>query len=239
MENEKLVFTTDVLVKYNNRTMLSLPDMTKKFMIPYKVEIYELSGPKDNKTLTKAKDIICRFMTRHELFKLCEPYFTNNHVVDMEKYIGDIENYGRLNVELSNKGDGVREFRFISHYRFSQGGIIFQERNVVFDKFMEEISKAGRCSKISLSFNRPIKKIFCLTTSCCVEGDWIESFSVENDSENPSDEDDEMVYEFDFLDSLSDYIDYLNFLKLKVEYDTEDKEILNAYITAYGFPNAM
>lgn len=226
----RLIFSTDIRVANNNRTTCHVPDMTHRFMVPQKLEILELTGPKDNKEEQPVKDIICRVFSGIELCNLAQPFFQENNVIDLAPYFGFVERNGRLYVEIQNKDKISREFRVVTYYTFSYGDIIHQECNVNFENVISNITQAGRCSKLAVTFNRAVDSLSFMTTSRCLEGDWIESFSAEVSG------DPDEVFVFNFVNDLQDYIDDLKYMTLKVN-APEDGPILNAYITAWGYPH--
>lgn len=231
IETQTMIFSTDVRVSGNNKVLCSVPDMTHKFMVPHKIDVLELTGSKDDKKEQPAKDIICRVFSGTELCTLAQPYFQENNVIDLTPYIGFVERNGRLSIDIQNKDKSHREFRFITHYMFSYGDIIHQECNVNFENVISNITQSGRCTKLSITFNRAVDSLSFMTTSCCLSGDWIQSFSAEVSPK--SDE----VYVFDFINDLNDYIDELKYMTLKVSC-SEEGPVLNAYITAWGFPHS-
>uniref|UniRef100_A0A6C0J5J5 Uncharacterized protein n=1 Tax=viral metagenome TaxID=1070528 RepID=A0A6C0J5J5_9ZZZZ len=228
-----MVLSTDANILINNRNTIDIPDMTKKFMVPSKLSIWMLSGPRDNKVLQPAKDIIVRIFCGTELFILAEPYFQESNVIELDAYSGLVERNGRMKVEIINKHKESTEFRIITDYTSSYGGIIHQERNSSFDDIMDHIDRAGKCTKLTLTFNKQITSLSFLVTSCCLEGKWIESFKadIEEDNENN-------VYTFDFINDLSNYADYLKYLKLNIT-DNKEQPILMAYVTAWGYPHCL
>jgi len=226
---EKMIFSTDIRVQNNNKGTCVLPDMTSRCMVPTKIEVVELTGPRDSKEEKPAKDIICRVFSGTELCNLAQPYFQESNVIDLSTYSGFVERNGRVSVDITNKDKSIREFRFITHYGFSYGDVIFQECNVNFEEVINNISKAGRCTKLSLTFSRPVESLSFMTTSRCLEGEWIESFSAEVSGEQDE------VFVFDFVNDLQDYGDNLKYMTLKVVCN-EEGPILNAYISAWGFP---
>lgn len=227
---DKLILSTDIRVAGNNKATCHVPDMTHRFMVPNKIEVLELTGPKDHKQEQPAKDIVCRVFSGIELCNLAQPYFQENNVIDLTPYFGFVERNGRLSIDIQNKDKSHREFRFITHYTFSYGDIIHQECNVNFENVISNITQAGRCSKLSVTFNRAVDSLSFMTTSRCLTGDWIESFSAEVSGETDE------VFVFDFVNDLQDYIDDLKYMTLKVACP-EEGPILNAYITAWGFPH--
>lgn len=228
-----MVFATDIKVQQNNKETLRVPDMTLKCMVPYKLEFYEVTGPRDARTTIPAKDLICRIFAGGELCALGEPFFRESNQIDLTPYIGFIERHGRINIDMFNKDKTIREFRVVAHYMFSHGGVLYQERCTGFENVISNIAKAGRCTKLSITFSRVVDSVSFLTTSSCTTGDWIESFSADG-SKDPDE-----VYLFDFVSpELSAYMDYFDYLSLKVKCDEpENGQILQAYITAWGFPH--
>lgn len=227
-----MIFTTDVKVQQNNKETIRLPDMTLKFMVPSVIEIAELTGGRDAKRTVPARDIICRVFSGTEICSMGEPFFQGSNTIDLDPYRGFIEKNGRVSIDLSNKDKTIREFRITTKYVPSYGGCLMQERFTAFDAVVPSIAKLGRCTKLTLSFNKPIESLSFLTISSCIEGDWIESFSA--DVEGQLDE----VFVFDFISpDLSAYMDYFDSLSLKVKPVVEEGSVLMAYVTAYGFPH--
>lgn len=227
-----MIFTTDLHITSNNVMDINLPDMTRKNMVPWKLTINQMNGPKDDKTESPARDIICRVFSSVEIVNLSEAFFRVENVIDLSPYFGFIERYGRLRVNINNRHKEPRSFRIITEYKSSMGGLLYQERANTFENIMDNISKLGYCTKLTLCFNKPLQELSFLTTSTCQQGNWIDSFGTDTST------DEDQVYLFDFTsDDLKEYADDLQYLKLNALATTEDNTPLLAYVMAWGFPN--
>jgi hypothetical protein len=216
-----------------NRTLdIQLPDMTHKYQVPYKITVMQLSGPQDNLTEEPAKSITCKVAASAELLNLGEPYFQLNHVINLEDNWAQVRASGRVKVTLTSKQKEVRRFRVYADYRECFGGVIYEDKVDKFDSILSTIHERGRCSKLTITCPKPLKSLDFVTTFSCTEGDWIDSFGANVESD-PS-----TVYSFDFTSGdLKDYVDYLKYLQLQVAGFNPTEDIF-IYVTAYGFPNS-
>lgn len=224
-------FYTDFTITASNNLEVNLPDMTHKFMVPHRITIVQLKGSRDDKSEENVKDVQCRVFTGStELCNLSEVYFQLDNVIDLDKFWGMIERIGRIRLHVMNKSRDPRDFRVYTEYRSCKGGVIYQEKTDRFDNVIENVVKAGRCTMLNMTFDKKLSSLEFLTTSSCVDGDWIESIGADIDENSKVDE----VYSFDFTDDeLNKYIDELKYIKLQVR-ASEDVSV-NAYVSAYGF----
>lgn len=229
----KMSFTTDVRVKNGQSTTVDLPDMTGKFLVPYKFTLWTLSGPKDNQSLEKSECVTCRvFAGPNELYSLGEPHFLESNVVDLTPMFGIVEKFGRVKLTLTNKTREPCQYQVATDYCNSLGGVLFQEKVDTFDTVIGNVCKLGKCTKINLGFDEPVNSLRFLTTSNCTKGNWIESFEADTeDTENKS-------FCFDFTDKdLLAYYHNLEYLTLRIEPVNKDSSSFSAYVTAWGFPS--
>lgn len=221
-------FSTEVTVIGNNTVDVLLPDMTEEHQVPLKLTFYQLSGPKSERVKEAVKDIQVRLSTRAELLTLNEPFFHRDNVVDLEPYWGFLEQWGRLKVSIANKSREPQTFVIETEYTECYGGVMYQERTDNFEKVLDNIVSKGSCTSLTMSFDKPLSKLQFLTTSECIEGDWIASFEAEIDNEKNE-------YTFDFTeDAMEKYKHYLSYMKLCVT--SANNENVRGYFTAYGFP---
>lgn len=227
-------FQTECTVIANNNMDVVLPDMTSRWLIPARITIHQLTGPKGSKVEEHPYDISCRvYAGSSELVTLNEPFFQHDNELDFEPYWGIIEKSGRVKVNINNKVREPRDFRIVTEYVESNGAVIYQERTDNFDTIVEHIAAKGRCSMITISFDKHIEELSFLTTSTCTVGNWIESFSAGVSGE----EELRHLFVFDFRDD--DMVAYgknLKYLKLRVKPKLASDNV-RAYVTAYGFPN--
>ena len=223
-------FTTECTVLANNTLDVALPEMTSRGFVPNRLTVYVLEGPKGDRKEIEAKELQLKVRTKVELLAVNEPYFEQSNVIDLDPYIGLVHAYGRVHVQIANKAREPRTFSILTEYVASSGGVIYQERTDNFDKVLENILSKGSCTSITVSFDKPISKLMFLTTSTCVDGDWIQSFEAEVDN-------DANFYTFDFTDEdMREYQEFLGYMRLSVS--SVNNEAIRAYVTAYGFPHA-
>ncbi len=216
-----------------NKTLdLPLPDVTDRHMVPIRITIFQLCGPNDKQTEEPARGLICRVMTNSEIMQLSEPYFQTNHVINLSDNWAQVRAHGRVKLVLTSKTKDVRRFRIYSEYKHTYGGVLYEDKVDKFDTILTTIHERGRCSRINITCPKPLKSLDFVTTVCCVEGNWIESFGASVDPDPAT------VYSFDFTQGdLKEYVDHLKYMQLQITGAGGDED-LYVYITAYGFPKA-
>lgn len=226
-------FHTECTITANANMDVLLPDMTSMWKVPSHIKVYQMSGPKGEKVEEQPRDVAVRlFSGTTELLSYNEPFFQTENEIDLEPFWGMIEKSGRLKVTIINKMREPRDFRLVTTYSDSMGSVIYQERTDNFDSIMESIVSKGRCSVLNISFDKPVEALSFLTTSTCIEGNWISSFSA-----TVNEEEEHQQFVFNFTDEeMSEYSGFLKYLKLSVKAKNPNDNI-RAYVTAYGFPS--
>ena len=224
-------FMSECTLQGNKPLDLSLPDITDRHMVPHRITIMQVVGPVDKQTEEPARGLMCRVSANVDIMNLAEPYFQTNHVISLSDNWAQVRAYGRVKLSLTSKTKDVRRFRVYTEYKHTFGGVLYEDKVDKFDTVLSTIYERGRCSRITITCTKPLKSLDFVTTACCVEGDWIESFGASLESD-PS-----TVYTFDFTQGdLKEYADQLKFMQLQIT--CQGDEDMFAYITAYGFPHS-
>lgn len=225
-------FMSECTLQCNKTLDLPLPDVTDRHMVPIRITIFQLCGPTDKQTEEPARGLMCRVMTGAEIMQLSEPYFQTNHVINLSDNWAQVRAHGRVKLVLTSKTKDVRRFRIYSEYKHTYGGVLYEDKVDKFDTVLTTIHERGRCSRINITCPKPLKSLDFVTTVCCVEGNWIESFGASVDPDPAT------VYSFDFTQGdLKEYVDHLKYMQLQITGAGSDED-LYVYITAYGFPKA-
>jgi hypothetical protein len=224
-------FMSECTLQCNKPLELALPDVTYRHMVPHRITIVQVSGPTDKQVEEPARGIQCRIIANTELMNLSEPYFQNNNVISLTDNWAQVRSYGRIKLTLTSKNKDVRRYRVYSEYKETYGGVLYEDKVDKFDNVLTTIHERGRCSRINITCSKALKSLDFVTTFCCVEGDWIESFGASIDSD-PS-----TIYSFDFTQGdLKEYVDLLKYMQLQITGSGSDDD-LYVYITASGFPH--
>lgn len=222
---------SDCTLQCNKLLELPLPDVTDRHMVPVRITLVQLCGPNDKQTEEPARGITCRVLTNSEIIQLSEPYFQTNNVINLSENWAQVRTYGRVKLSLTSKTKDVRRFRIYSEYKHTYGGVLYEDKVDKFDTVLSTIHERGRCSRINITCPKPLKSLDFVTTVCCVEGEWIESFGASTDPD-PS-----TVYSFDFTQGdLKEYVDQLKYMQLQIT-SMGSEDDMYVYITAYGFPH--
>jgi hypothetical protein len=223
---------SECTLQCNKLLELPLPDVTDRQMVPFRITVVQLTGPADKQTEEPARGITCRVLTNTDIMQLAEPFFQTSHVINLTDHWAQVRNHGRVKLNLTSKTKEVRRFRIYSEYKQTYGGVLFEDKVDKFDTVLSTIHERGRCSRINITCPKPLKSLDFVTTVCCVEGDWIESFGASLDSDPAT------VYSFDFTQGdLKEYVDLLKYMQLQISAMGGDDDFY-VYITAYGFPHA-
>jgi hypothetical protein len=223
---------SECTLQCNKLLELPLPDVTDRHMVPFRITVVQLSGPADKQTEEPARGITCRVLTNTDIMQLAEPFFQTSNVINLTDHWAQVRNHGRVKLNLTSKTKEVRRFRIYSEYKQTYGGVLFEDKVDKFDTVLSTIHERGRCSRINITCPKPLKSLDFVTTVCCVEGDWIESFGASLDSDPAT------VYSFDFTQGdLKEYVDLLKYMQLQISAMGGDDDFY-VYITAYGFPHA-
>ena len=225
-------FMSECTLQCNKILDIQLPDLTDRYMVPYIITLVQLSGPVDKQTEEPAKGITCKVSSNVELLSVAEPYFQTSNVLSLVDNWASVRNYGRIKLSLNSKTKEPRRFRIYSEYKPCGGGVIYEEKIDKFDTVLQTIHERGRCSRITISCPKVLKSLDFVTTVCCVEGSWIDSFGATTETDTST------VYTFDFTEGdLKEYTDLLKYMQLQIAFAGSDDDMY-VYITAYGFPHA-
>jgi hypothetical protein len=230
-------FITKVRINANKMVSVQSPSMLyTQRMIPQSVRI-ETMNPD-----APARDVQCKIMTGPtEIENNQEAYFNVNDEVSLVPHYKVLQRAGDLTLTITNKCTELREFRVIVDYVKCEGVLMHQERyDSQYEKVFTNAATAGYCTRMVLSFNRPVAKLQLTPLTMCDPGDsqfeWLSTQEIAPcDVENGgrpvfviADED---------MQQLASYMEYI---QLSVEdsatQEVKDRQNLQMYVLAYGFP---
>jgi len=217
-------FTSKCKITAGKSEILEFPNMSKALMIPMRVVIFEGQA-------TACKEILCKIVSGStELVNLAEPYFVQSNLIDLSDHMNAVKRGCDLIVSLTNKSRDVKQYTVEVEYEKSFGAIIYQQKTDKFDRILKDIHLLGTCTRLVLSFNRPIKELQLRTLTECDGNDWISPLEVTVNEETPG-------YTIEFTDDLSLFAQNLNFMQLVVGDSTNDNQVepLQVYVLAYGY----
>lgn len=214
---------------------VTCPDLTSKRLIPTKCTLMEYRDGEEK----PLKDVLCRANAGGvEVYNHSEAYFHLSNELDFHTCLNYVQRNGRLSLNITNRSREVKNVVVYTEYEPNEGSVIYSDKLDHFESVLPAVHQSGRCNRLVLSFNRPIKALQCATTAECLDGSdqWISSFDITvEEGEDPT-----YVLEFTEESGLEEYQDYLNYLQLKVvdgaDEDTQRHSPLVLYVLAYGFP---
>ncbi len=228
-------FVTDCVLSAGKVAELKSPNLAKYCKIPNKVTI---SVYDDNDREVPATGIQCRIYSGGtEIIHWSEPSFRMTNEIDLSPFIGIIERLGTLKISLTNRTTNPLKIRVYTDYIHSYGSLLVEDKLDHFDNVLNDIYNKGYCTRIVLSFNKPIESLQFASVATCLEGgdSWVHSFNV------PASSDPEAFYNIDLTsEELGPlYSDNLNFLEIRAQPKKsagDDRSVFYMYVMAYGFP---
>ena len=213
------------------QVQISCPDLTAMQLVPCKITINEVGEGEER----PAKDVLCKICSGSgELVNSSEAYFNITNEFDLNPCMYTVEKTGKVDIIVTNRSKELKHIMIYTDYIESLGSVLYQEKIDHFEDVLRNISKCGRCTKLILAFNRPVKEIQCVVTAECVDmpDRWISSFDI------VVDQDDNAIYALDCANEL--YSKYFDFMQLQIS-DGASEEMrrsdpLILYVVAYGFP---
>lgn len=227
-------FVTACVVAAGKTSTISFPNLTKKSLIPVKLSITELQDGEEQ----AVTGILSRVHAGgSELCNYGEPSFKLGNEINLDPYRGLIDRTGQVSITITNRTTSVKRLRLYSEYSSSYGGVILEEKTDHYENLLNEIHAKGYCTKLVITFNKQPESLEFANTAECIEGKWLEPFSIPIDSELDVDD---QIYNIDLTceDLGFEYSENLNFLEVRAtaKKSENDKEPLFMYVTAYGFP---
>lgn len=227
-----MIISTDVKIRQGIKLdMIAFPNFAiDKNLIPNNITIYE------NDTL--ATDITVKFYYNGiNIFEYQEPYFQLYNSINLAEYKYLLDKGCNLELLILTSSKNWKEYRIQLEYIQSAGMIIYQQKTTSIDKILKEIIEKGSCTRLVVSFNKPIKnlKIVPVFRPIAIDSSepWIYPIEIVDSADNS--------YMVDFTGENKIYSKYLEFMKMTYvepeslpENDTE----LYIYVTAYGFLKA-
>lgn len=212
-----------------------LPDFTDRGMIPSKISITEQVGSGDNKQTIPIRDIDCKVASSCELFYLKSPYFQCSNEINLLDKYATISDGFPVTVLLNSciHDANPRDVSVEIEYTRTDGIIIFQNTyDGNFEKVLDEVYQAGRCTTLILSFDQPVKDGQLVRSFEYEESDtdvdWIQGLEL-------GDTDEDHSYTIDFTSpELVNYPRYLEYLRLNAK-SSDPENALKLYVLAYGF----
>ena len=235
--------TCDHKLKASKSCKINLPNFSyNRSLVPMELNFYEL-GERGNKAA--AKNISVAVQCGNATQFVHQPaYFQLSNTIELSDHRHIVAEGTNVSVLLTNNSSDHKHYQVAVKYTESDGNIIFQNSYTDFTNVLSDVHKAGRCTRLMLNFNRPVKGGEMIPTVNRVkseqdEDDWIVALELGNTEDNS--------YMIDLTDSeLRIYSEYLNFMSLVLpepenqpdeDDDEEEHEELKLYVVAYGFPN--
>lgn len=226
-------FATTCIVTAGKTNTINVPNLTTRGFIPEKVTFTEIKDGEE----VPASGIMARIHAGNaEICNQGEPTFRICNEFDMSPFSGVVEKAGKISVTITNRTSEPKRLKVYTSYTSSYGSVLMEEKIDHFENVLNEIHARGYCTRLVVTFNKPVEIFEFASVAECLEGSWLEPFNV------PLDDDldiEDQIYTIDFTQPElgRHYIEHLNFMEIRVApKKTDDKEPLYMYITAYGFP---
>lgn len=227
-------FVTSCVVAAGKTNTINFPNLTKRSLIPIKLTITEQQDGEE----VPINGCLARVHAGGlELCNCGEPTFKLTNELDLSMYKGLVERTGVVSITITNRTTGVKRLKLYSEYASSYGGVLLEEKTDHCENLLHDIHAKGFCTKLVISFNKQADVLEFANTAECLEGKWLEPFSIPIDNELDVDD---QIYTIDFTseDLGAEYSENLNFLEARAtaKKSENDKEPLYMYVTAFGFP---
>ena len=235
---EPMKFATDCQLSAGKIAEIKCPNLARYYRIPNRVTI---SCFEDEEV--PASGLQCRvYAGNTEIIHWAEPSFRLTNELDLSPFIGIVEKTGALKVSITNRSTDTKKLRVYTDYIPSYGSVLLEEKVDHFENVLNEIYNKGYCTRIVLSFNKPLESLEFAGVASCLEGSehWIQPLNVPVDTADNDGNDGDQVYNIDLtVEGLGAiYSENLNFLELraKAKRTDDDRSIFYMYVMAYGFP---
>src|SRR3989344_3582736 len=190
---------------------VELPNFARDQRLTPKTLTFEFQ---ENNVRVPARDLTCRATGITELCYMREPYFQCSNVIQLDRLDGaptvlDICGGKTL-------GSNPRHLVLSIEYEATDGIITYQNTFNEVDKIMKDIgSNAGYVYTLMLSFNKPVKGAQLVPLfETSNEDQWISGLELGDTNENNA-------YVIDFSGELKIYAEYLEYLTLRIDSQTE------------------
>lgn len=229
-------FVTACVITAGKTTTINFPVLTKQSLVPNIISLTELKGDEE----VPLTGVLCRVHTGSaEVGSYGEPSFKLTNVIDLSSHKGLVDRNGKVSITITNRTTDPKRVKVYTDYRSSFGSILLEEKIDHFDNLLNDIHSKGFCTRLVISFNKPIETLEFASVANHIEGEgeWIQPFNVPIDNELDVED---QVYTIDFAEKDLGplYSENLNFLEMRVvaKKVENDREPLYLYATAYGFP---
>lgn len=227
-----------IKVPTNKQTVTFVcPNLSSQKLIPSYVTITEVVAGEE----TAPKDISCKLSVGNiELYNCGEAYFNISNEFDLASCLLNISKCPKLEVGLSNRSSNVKNMAITVTYTESIGQLIYQDKVDHFEDVLRSVHRSGLCTKLILSFNRPLKSLACATTVECLDvpEEWVQPFEIISGDNGDTDPSEPVLYGIECNGEL--FTQFFEYMQLRVEDDApeEVKKVnpLVLYVMAYGFP---
>lgn len=227
-------FVTECKLTSGKSTTVTVPNLTKKLLIPSKITLNQTEGGKES----PVKGILCRVNSKGAELAVCgEASFMLSNEIELNQSI--VEKSGAASINITNRSTDHKNIKMYVEYSRSYGSVLMEEKIDHFENVLSEIHKKGFCTRVLVTFSKDVDAIeFASVAECVDEKDkWVEPFSVPMDKELDLED---RICNIDLTsnDLGPMYSDYLNFLEMRVTETKKDdnREPLYMYIIAYGYP---
>ena len=228
-------FATECKLTSGKSTTVTMPNLTKKLLVPVKITLNELVEGVEK----PVKGIMCKVSSRgtSELAVCGEASFRLSNEIELCRSL--VEKSGVISINITNRSTDHKTVKIYVEYSHSYGSVLVEEKVDHFETILSEIHKRGFCSRILVTFNKEVEGIEFASVANCIDekAKWLEPFSVPIDQELDLDD---RICNIDLTSNELGplYSEYLNFLEMRVSETKKDdsREPLYMYIIAYGYP---
>jgi len=219
-----LVFREKILKSDNNR-VITIPNLTYKCLVLSQIDFHSEGNQWSFEVSIKASG--------QEVVRLSQSYFRHKSNLDLEKYMGKIEEGGKMELQIKPKGtkkDLILTLNY--HYQPSLGTIVYQDSIRIMDLKLDTTNILR-----DLSNQQPtLMKLKC--DDQMLEVALKPKFQTEDEGEFPAFEKTEVLSystEIDFTSLDDDLMRLLRYYYLDIKTDNENSMDSEVYILCYGF----
>jgi hypothetical protein len=230
-------FVTTCVVTAGKTNTIGFPILTKQSLVPHLISVTEIKDGVE----VPITGVLCRVQAGGtEVGNYGEPTFKLTNEMDLSPYKGLIDRSGKVSVTITNRTIDPKRVKLYADYKPSHGGVLLEEKIDHFENLLNDIHSKGFCTRLVISFNKPVETLEFASVAEHVDGDggeWIQPFNVPIDTALDVED---QVYTIDFAERSLGllYSENLNFLEARAvaKKSENDREPFYMYVTAYGFP---
>lgn len=233
------ILQSSVILYKNGSETIKIPDLTDRYMVPYKIEF----SSKDIDNDYGDFEVTLILPNKKKTYG-CS-YFQSKKIIDMKELRAIYCSAGQIDLVIRNLHVKQNTITYMIQYEESYGDIIFQQGRILPESLergtTQSIAGSGTVSKIEILSNCSFDSVEILpifTHQNSEESDqighWMDQLNIEcSKSENGM-----YISMLDFIksDILHDsvYLKYLEHMVMRISGGNKDNQLI--YVIAYGFP---